>query len=283
MRANWISENTVTTGVGAVTLSGVTSADRRRFNAIYITGMTVKYELRNGNNRESGFGVYDATADTLTRDYIVETLVAGVSNAINPTPITLVGTSTISVSPDASNKPPLPGYMLDPVNYRNYPDNFNVALISDGVNAANRCIYTPMYLAQQTRITRLTMRVVIADAAAPTTKIAIYAMAPNASMGAKLIELDLPVGVAGVVDTALISPTLVLPSGYYYTAVASSSATLSMRRLNVDAVLHTPLGYNSAVGRAYLLYEVLAGGWTTLPTVPNPITGQNNGSLVMWP
>jgi len=73
MYGDWIQMTCTTSGTGAITPSAVTGYSQ--LSDQFMNPSVVKYSLVDGNNRESGFGVWNGT--TLTRTYVTETLVSG--------------------------------------------------------------------------------------------------------------------------------------------------------------------------------------------------------------
>jgi lysophospholipase L1-like esterase len=104
MLANWISETTATTGTGPISLGGASSADLLAFNTQYLTGSLVRYDVKDGNNRETGIGTLTSgTPWTLARTTIKETLVAGVFTKNPSVGITLSGSAVVSIDATAQD------------------------------------------------------------------------------------------------------------------------------------------------------------------------------------
>lgn len=90
-----IKETTTTTGTGTVTLSAETNFVR--VSQAFSVGDPVSYCLVSGNgDKEWGIGKAGAS-NTLSRDFVEATLVGATFNNVNPTAISLTGTSTLSV------------------------------------------------------------------------------------------------------------------------------------------------------------------------------------------
>lgn len=98
MLANWISETTTTTGTGTLSLGGAASADLLPFSSQFLSGDQARYDIKNGNNRETGIGTLTSGAPwTLARTTILAKLDTGVYTP-NPTVgITLSGSSTVAI------------------------------------------------------------------------------------------------------------------------------------------------------------------------------------------
>lgn len=90
-----IKETTTTTGTGTVTLSAETNFVR--VSQAFSVGDPVSYCLVSGNgDKEWGIGKAGAS-NTLSRDFVEATLVGTTFNNVNPTAISLTGTSALSV------------------------------------------------------------------------------------------------------------------------------------------------------------------------------------------
>lgn len=76
--ANGVSETTATTGTGNVSLTQRTGFVR--FNDRFSSGDRVRYAIKDGNNREFGYGTYNGS-DVLARTTIIGTLNAGTYTA----------------------------------------------------------------------------------------------------------------------------------------------------------------------------------------------------------
>ena len=94
--ANWVEEDTQTTGTGAVTLGTDSIAGSTTWLQAFGSGTTeVWYSIESGNNRETGIGSFNGTTNVLTRTTPMSTLVSGVYDNTSPTAITLAGVSTV--------------------------------------------------------------------------------------------------------------------------------------------------------------------------------------------
>ncbi len=100
--ANWILEDTVTTGQGTISLGGNITGFVA-FGDFFSDGNTVKYVIEDGNNREIGIGIYTVSGDTLSRATILETLVAGTFDNTSPVAITLSGSAIVGCMPTATD------------------------------------------------------------------------------------------------------------------------------------------------------------------------------------
>lgn len=91
-KRNFVKETTTTSGTGTLTLTAVTGW--ARFADAYANGDVVPYAIRNGNNREVGWGTVGA-GNTLARTTVLATLVAGVYDDTAPAALTLAGESVV--------------------------------------------------------------------------------------------------------------------------------------------------------------------------------------------
>ena len=76
--ANGVSETTATTGTGNITLTA--RSGYVRFNDRFATNDRVRYSIKDGNNREWGYGTYNG-GHVLARTTIIGTLASGVYTA----------------------------------------------------------------------------------------------------------------------------------------------------------------------------------------------------------
>lgn len=102
--ANWVKETTTTSGTGTITLAGAVPGFIA-FTDYFTDGVTVKYCIQDGNDREIGLGVFTASGTTLTRATIIETLVAGTFDNTSPSAINLSGISLVFSDLTANNLP----------------------------------------------------------------------------------------------------------------------------------------------------------------------------------
>jgi hypothetical protein len=100
MLANWVKQNLVSTGIGIGELVLDTSIPSYiRFSSAFSDGETVNYSIIYGEDRENGIGTYVAAGNKITRDTVLETLVAGAYSNAAPSPLNLEGIATVGVSP----------------------------------------------------------------------------------------------------------------------------------------------------------------------------------------
>lgn len=103
--ANRVREQTLTTGIGDITLQGAFAA-HARFSDAFEIGDVVTYVIEDGDNYEIGSGTLTA-ADTLARTVVSETLVDGVYDKAAPGAIDLSGDALVFCAVTAE-------FLLDP-------------------------------------------------------------------------------------------------------------------------------------------------------------------------
>lgn len=89
--ANGVSESTLTTGTGNITLTQRTGYVR--FGDRFSSGDRVRYSVKDGNNREFGYGTYNG-GNVLARTTIIGTLDAGTWTA-GGSPLNLSGAAIV--------------------------------------------------------------------------------------------------------------------------------------------------------------------------------------------
>ena len=92
--ANWVKENTSTTGQADLVLTGTDTGYASFAQAFGSSPISVYYSIANGNNREVGIGTFNGTTG-LSRDTVHATLVSGTYDDTSPAKITLVGSSVV--------------------------------------------------------------------------------------------------------------------------------------------------------------------------------------------
>ncbi len=143
MLANRVREFTLTTGTGDLTLSGALPG-HVAFADGFAVGDTVAYVIEDGDNYEIGTGTL-AAADTLVRATVTETLVGGVRDVSDPTPISLSGnarvfcaaTAELLLNPDVvtdsiSELTPETGVIIDGVRLKDGGGTFTDTVVAQG-------------------------------------------------------------------------------------------------------------------------------------------------------
>jgi len=97
MLANMVKQNTTTTGVGDLLL-GTALPSYVPVASVYANGERVYYSILEGDNREVGVGTYVSAGNKITRDFVFETLVAGVHTLPASGNLSLNGTAVVAVT-----------------------------------------------------------------------------------------------------------------------------------------------------------------------------------------
>lgn len=229
MLANWISETTATTGAGTISLGGAASADLRTMSSAYASGDAVPYQIKDGNNRESGIGLLTSgTPWTLARTTIHEKWEGGTYTENPATGIDLSGSATVSV--DASSDG-LDFSKSFTASLNDGPDNFG-PITSPGVAMASADTMTllPMFLLAKRKFNTIIFNVNVADAGTANLRFGIYKTAPNGGVGNLVFDSGDQSASAGTTGakSASLGQDVTLPAGHYWMAVATSSTTLRL-------------------------------------------------------
>lgn len=103
--ADWIAQNTATTGTGTITLgTALTGFIRLQDDSRITDGALVNYTIEDGNNREMGIGTYTSAGGTLARTVVQRTLVNGTYDDTSPTAISLSGSAVVRCSAVAEDR-----------------------------------------------------------------------------------------------------------------------------------------------------------------------------------
>lgn len=103
--ADWIAQNTATTGTGTITLGTAVAGFIRLQDDSRITdGALVNYTIEDGNDREMGIGTYASAGGTLDRTVVQRTLVSGTFDDTSPTAISLSGNAVVRCSAVADDR-----------------------------------------------------------------------------------------------------------------------------------------------------------------------------------
>jgi len=103
--ADWIAQNTATTGTGTITLgTALTGFIRLQDDSRITDGALVNYTIEDGNNREMGIGTYTSAGGTLARTVVQRTLVGGTFDDSSPTAISLSGSAVVRCSAVADDR-----------------------------------------------------------------------------------------------------------------------------------------------------------------------------------
>ena len=100
---NWVREKTPTIGTGAIALDQPV-VGYIRFSSAFADQDQVHYSIIDGDDRENGVGIYNGQSNTLTRFYVLETLVNGsYLKGRNLSPISLSGNAFITCMPSTQS------------------------------------------------------------------------------------------------------------------------------------------------------------------------------------
>ncbi len=103
--ADWIAQNTATTGTGTITLgTALTGFIRLQDDSRITDGALVNYTIEDGNDREMGIGTYASAGGTLARTVVQRTLVSGTYDDTSPTAISLSGNAVVRCSAVADDR-----------------------------------------------------------------------------------------------------------------------------------------------------------------------------------
>ena len=117
MLANWVKETTTTTGTGTISLGGAASADVLPFSSQVPSGTVVTVSILSGSNREIRDVLATSGAPwTLAWVKTHETLIGGIFSNAN-VPMSLAGTSTVSIVASAEEFNVAPVRFISPQNY----------------------------------------------------------------------------------------------------------------------------------------------------------------------
>jgi hypothetical protein len=285
MKANWIKQTTATTGTGTMTLGAamagfIALSDR---SDMLPDGAQVRYQIVDGNNREEGIGTYTASGTTLSRDTIIETLVAGVYDNTSPVAITLSGSATVAIAASANTGFDGRGLQFSAARIC-YPDNI---IKLDGVNqtgAVGRIEYFPAYLLFPRFLSSLAIECGVADAAAVDSRIGIWNQNANALPGQLLYgssALDLS---AVAIVTEVLPDALMLPAGVYWFGIRTDSATVGVGKASISGgqIWGAPHGMRTDVGRMRVPYtDGTSGAFTSNPTITGEST-LSNARIFGW-
>lgn len=279
MLGNGIKQTTATTGTGNLTLSSV--AGYPKVSDVVPIDFIVAYSLLDSNGLllEEGLGrLSDAT--TFVRALVTATYSSGVytggaAAGSNPTAVSLTGTTTLIVTPNAATVEsmlPTVDKVSASINRVVSPANRNLSTSTLAVTAL-RCYYTPFLLRTASQVANLQFNVSTAGAASTAARGGIYSVLENGYMGNLLATTgDQDVSTTGLKAGTLSSP-ISLPPGWYYAAFVSSGApTVTAFASAVGNSLGGhPLGaVSGGLGQIEYRYETLASA--VFPTTASSTT-----------
>lgn len=257
MKANWIKQTTATTGAGTMTLGAAVTgfialSDR---SDLLPDGAQVRYQIADGNDREEGIGTYTAAGTTLSRDTIIETLVAGVYDNTSPVAITLSGSATVAIAASANTAFDGRGLQFSASRVC-YPDNMAKLDSVNQTGTAGRIEYFPAYLLFPRSLSSLAIECGVADAAAVDSRIGIWNQNASALPG-QLIYGSAALDLSAVaIVTEALPDALVLPAGIYWFGIRTDSATVGLASASISSghVWGAPHGMRGDTGRMRVPY-----------------------------
>lgn len=279
MHANRVKQTTTTTGTGTIDLSASAAAGHIKFMDAFETGDFVNYVIEDGDDWEIGAGtITDAATDTLSRDYIYETLVSGTYTKTidgGGTAITLAsGTKDVFVAP-TTRSIPAPKLVIppDPLGL-SATDGALSANGSHGGNntritsVANELLLTPIFVTAARKFSQIGLRVSTADGGDPDTRVAIYELKADGQPGDTIVESgDLDVSATGLTFSSAFTQDLILPPGLYFGAFLSASSSLAVFGVGRDR-------FNDFIGiDQFGVFQISAVKSQTAGTFPSEPTG----------
>ena len=286
MKANWIKQTTATTGTGLITLgaalAGFTAISDH--STLLPDGCQVRYQIIDGNNREEGIGTYTAAGTTLSRDTIIETLVAGVYDNTSPAALTLSGSATVAIGVSASNAFDGQGGNHS-ADYICYPDNVSRTDQQRHYGpVANRIEYLAAYLLFPRLIPKLAFGVYTADVASVDTRCGIWSVGADGGLGRLIYGSNhMSAASAGVVTETLASP-LYLPAGLYWWGFKSDSIVAEFTAIEhgTGQVWGSPLGIiHGAEAPRFPYTDGVVGAMPSAPTMTG-ISSHPNLNTFGW-
>lgn len=294
MFGNWVKETTATIGAGTLALSAV--ANFPRFAEVFKDGQTVQYAILDsqGNPVEAGLGRY-VSANQLNRDYPQVKYVGGALVAPAGTAVNL-GTDntntpwTVIATPVAQGiVPTLPGMLSSPggpkmITPRGYDEPFS--------NTKTLTANTPVVLAGRFDIAREITAIGVlintaAGIASDRIQVGLYPVKPDGSAGSLFCRSgDIAPNTTGLKSASVVGGNILVPSGWYYIAIASNVApTLAAFNAGGNVMTEpTPLGWASS-GKPITdaTTAALSAGWTALPNALPAFNGFNDISTESAP
>lgn len=234
MLGNNIKETTTTTSTGAITLAGAVSGFNT-FASQFADDEPVHYTIFDGNDYETGVGIFNTAGPTITRPAatILEKSVSGTVTKLPGTGLTLAaGSKEVSLSVPAQSM--IPGlqvkaftdYHATQFKEIKYPTNVGL-LNANESRGGNAPIFYPALFLQPVKISKIGMVIQVADAATTDNRVAIYRSLPDGGVGELIIGSGHISGAAtGVIFEAVTA--FVLPAGIYFFCHKNDGTTLKL-------------------------------------------------------
>lgn len=277
MLGNNIKETTTTTGTGTITLTGAFDSTFLTLGSQFADGEPVEYTIEDGGtgDLESGIGIYNTAGPTLTRPSasLMSTYDVSADTASAPkgTPLSLTGTSNVSVTPAAQNS--LGGLnnfdwgSITDANDICYPHNV-VDLAGGHGKASNIPHFFPSVILRPTIISQIGMNITTLDASTTDNRVAIYGSLPSGMPGHLIIASGHISGAATGEIFENVTDFL-LPAGFYFFAQKNDGSTLKLAGPS-STNYWTPMGASKGDTTIISLRAAaIVGAWPD----PAPTTG----------
>ena len=257
---------------GDMLLAGKESNKYIAFSQKFTDGDSVYYLAEDGDDSELGIGTYNSTANSITRDTPLETIDSGVFDDTSPTAISLTSTTIVTIVHAAENwmhstrvVSGSDSWYLGDITAKKYQDSISWA--------TDRCVYVPTTISTGKIISGLSIEVTTLDAGDPVCMAGIYNTDEDGLPNRLLDSVTFTITTTGRKVVSFVS-NLEIDGGQYVLVLACASATPAFKGCNIgtDSLGWFPWGINYQSGyNKYMPYETLTGGWTSLPTSPNPV------------
>lgn len=282
MQHNWASATTTTTGTGSLTLASASGWPTPA--AVVGTGRQFRYAILDdatGAPLASGIGTM-ADATTLTRGAIETTFSAGTYTQGGSVLSLAAGTKRVIVTALAEDlMPALPGVQGSFGSRIVAPDGLSLSGNTKTLSA-NVAYLSCLRWSCARPITALSCNVTtLAGTGTDRIQLGIYACKSDGTLGDLIARTgDIAPNTTGYKTASLAGGNIVLPSGWYWWAIASNVAP-AVRAYdggaNRTGVLATPMGHASSdVSLRYGFFAPsITGGWSALPstiTLSGPVS-----------
>lgn len=265
-----IKETTTTTGTGTVTLDAVSNFVR--VSQAFSVGDPVSYCLVSGNgDKEWGIGKAGAS-NTLSRDFVEASLVGTTFNHVNPTAISLTGTSTLSVVQHSDSNAGDVAILSTPFGTQYLcPFASNAANLGTLALTADR-LYAIPYLPSVCANAFTGMGLIVTTAVAGTAYVGVAESARDAGGGwrpGRVLGQSAGISVGTTGDKSDTSFWPNHKAGHIYWLLLTCSSAATIRSLPANGI-SCPIGFGTAGtgGRPYL-YAAVAG------PLPSDLTAQS--------
>lgn len=274
--ANWIKQDIDSTGTGTLDL-GTSDTGFIGFGDQFTDGDVVSYTITDGNDRETGFGVFTSgTPDTLTRARIEATLISGTLNKLTAAALTLTSAAIVESPPTTHNVPQnaLKTYATGDKVIDAYMSKVDV----NQVFVADEMYVQPFYLTQSVVLDGLVIRrLEVAATSTSLGRFGIYRQRIDGLPGSVIVEgtgtLDME--VTGFNVGVSFADTKLQPGMYYVAILTDGDATVDAQASNDISHPYMCEGNNSYPAQSYTY--AITPGWSAMPDVTSvtPAEGVN--------